>query len=246
MATIKFTDDRNAVMRIISAASFVNIGDVTEPTTAVVSDANIVRNGKPQVNVSFRKLTVLDEQLFNRILNRLTKGTGAKTQSEKLAVLTTEQAAALLQISRVGSYMCNDDAKEAGYSGEVCKFKIGSANRTGTVVGSDVDSITAECCEILELPVKEVTVACITGIQKTELVSTRNIARPMDNRFADWDDETEADIDEETYTEADLKALNTDQLKAVMKKYSTLVKKGADGKIDKAATLAALVGQPVI
>ena len=252
MATLRFIDDRIAALRIINSATFVNVGDVTEPTTAIVSDAKVKRNNKPQVNVSFRKLTVLDETLFNRILNRLTKDKVAKTRprSEKLEVLTTEQLAAVLQLCRVGSYMCNDDSKEAGYSGDVCKFKIGVANRTSTVVGTENDSITAECCEILELPVREVSVACITGIQKTELVSTRNIERTVTDRFADWgdddDDFNEDENEPEIYTAEMLNGLSNDKLKAVMIAYPTSVVKKADGKTDKAATITALIGQPVI
>lgn len=247
MATLKFLDDRNAVMRIISAAVFVKIGDIIDATTAIVSDANITRNGKPQMNVSFRKLTVLDEQLFNRILNRVTKGKGLKTNTEKLESLTTEQLAAILQLCRVGSYMCNSDSREASFGGEMLKFAIGAQNRTSTVVGSEEDSITSMCCEILDLPVREIQVAAITGLQKVELVATRQIGRTTENRFADWDDDDDDFADpDETYTAEMLRNLSNDQLKAVMKRYNSLVVKGADNKIDKPATINALVGQPVV
>ena len=199
---LQFSNDREACLRLLGAAQMASAGDVTPPVTAKTSPANIfVKNSAGvdvmQVNVTFRKRVVLDKAVYHACLKQATKHLPATaTTEERKAAATTEQLAALLVVSRVGSYMCNETDREASYSGLTCVFAIGAAKRTSTTPDG-VQSRFAYACSVLKLPTSELQVATIESVDPQKLTTTlRWEVGGGSDQFAGWDEDDANDTDQ--------------------------------------------------
>lgn len=171
---------------------------------------------------------------------------------------TEEQLNAMLHLSKLESYtVAENSLLHHQLTGKLCRFKIGSrvASRYVANTNKRVLSQTGEAMQILGIAGDEIEMPTIVAPEAVPLVAAGKFGRKTQNpggsafKFetpAVVNNNVDDDFDvAEVHTMETLRNVSTDELKALLKAAAKGVIKGANNKMDKEATLAQLVGQPI-
>lgn len=196
------------------------------------------------------------KELFNIAVAQLRK-TGVipttafvATPSQLAAFLTNEQCA-LVQ----GFIAPRPKNRATPYAFENAEVTFVVARKGDTDMQTkNAVKMTHDIAELLDLPVEQILISKVGAVDpdRTVAVIVEEVD-PFGGAYAgmlpNTADENDADFDlgddtVELYTQADVDALKGDPLKEALKAASLSTIKGADGKVDVAATKAQLVGKP--
>ena len=256
-------------LRILAAAIFVSLQDVFNDAFATASKQyELLRNEEAAnfINYSAYKAVMLSHERVASLMRIPTSLSDSKFREkfmEKITKLTEEQRQALLLITQVRPMQVSAEANVKFSFGSPVYVAFVAVNRSAFLAEVEPDpnnpetfSALGHAQSVLGIPVTDES-----GLQlmlsPREVVGNRTTGKAFIKGAASSLFDTDDDIDEDEdliedtpnptlYTEASLSVLSTDGLKQVIAAYPNLVVKTNNGKVNKAATIAALVGQPVI